>query len=215
MDKVGACHLVPGLQPLSREQWCKDHPDESTYFEPTGYRRLPLTTCVAGQEFDKLSVSHPCPGKEDEYERAHRGPSGFVLFLAITLPFAAAGAVGWWVWRNWSGTFGQIRLGEQPSSPLAGGLGSLLDSDAPWVRYPIIAVSAVVAVAGAIPLLVAAAWRTASGALGGGARGGWSRVSGGSRRFTTRDSFARGRADYAVVDEDEGELLGEDSDEEV
>jgi len=34
-------------------------------------------------------------------------------------------------------------------------------------------------------------------------------------RFTTRDSFARGRGDYAIVDEDEGELLGEESDEEV
>jgi hypothetical protein len=35
------------------------------------------------------------------------------------------------------------------------------------------------------------------------------------RRFTTRDSFARGSGDYAVVDTDEGELLGEDSDEDV
>lgn len=157
-------------------------------------------------------MSHPCPNHEDEYERAHAGPSGFVLFLAITLPFAAAGAVGWWVWRNWSGTFGQIRLGEQPS---AGGLGGLLDSDAPWVRIPVIAISAAVAVVGAIPLVVAAAWRAASGLFGGGGRGGWSRLGGGSRRFTTRDSFARGRGDYAVVDDDEGELLGEDSDEEV
>lgn len=40
---------------------------------------------------------------------------------------------------------------------------------------------------------------------------------GGSRpaRFTTRDSFARGRGDYAVVDDDEGELLGDESDEDV
>lgn len=157
-------------------------------------------------------MSHPCPNHEDEYGRRHRGPSGFVLFLAITLPFAAAGAVGWWVWRNWSGTFGQIRLGEQPSPAAA--VGNLLDSDAPWVRYPVIAVSALVAVVGAIPLVVVAVWRTASGWAFGGSRGGWSRL-GGSRRFTTRDSFARGRGDYAVVDEDEGELLGEDSDEEV
>jgi hypothetical protein len=33
-------------------------------------------------------------------------------------------------------------------------------------------------------------------------------------RFTTRGSFARG-ADYEAVDEDEGELLGEDSDDEL
>lgn len=163
---------------------------------------------MGGQEFDKLSVSHPCPGREEDYNRAHRGPSGFVLFLAIALPFAAAAAVGWWVWRHWSGTFGQIRLGEQPSPAAAGRLGDLLDSDAPWVRYPVIAVSALVAVAGAVPLLAVALWRSALG--------GWTRLSSrGGRRFTTRDSFARGRGDYAVVDEDEGELLGEDSDEEV
>ncbi|KAB5580459.1 hypothetical protein GE09DRAFT_1198764 [Coniochaeta sp. 2T2.1] len=213
LDAFGACHLVDGLKPLSREEWCKKHPDATEYWEPTGYRRLPLTTCQNGQEFDKLSVSSPCPGKEEDYERRHRGPGGFVLFLAIVVPFAAAGAIGWYVWRNWTGTFGQIRLGEQPSS----GVGGLLDSDKPWVRYPVIAISALVAVAGAIPLVVAAVWRTASGAFGGtGSRGPWySRLGGGSRRFTTRDSFARGRGDYAVVDDDEGELLGEDSDEEV
>jgi hypothetical protein len=38
---------------------------------------------------------------------------------------------------------------------------------------------------------------------------------GSGRRFTTRYSFARGRGDYAIVDEDEGELLGDESDEEV
>ena len=38
---------------------------------------------------------------------------------------------------------------------------------------------------------------------------------GSGKRFTTRDSFARGTGDYAVVDTDEGELLGEDSDEDV
>jgi hypothetical protein len=215
LDNHGTCQLVPGFQPKTKEEWCKENPTASEYWEPTGYRRLPLTTCQDGQEFDKMSVSSPCPGREDEYERAHRGPSGFVLFLAIVIPIAAAGAVGWWVWRNWAGTFGQIRLGEQPSS----GVGALLDSDAPWVRYPVMAVAALVAVVGAIPLVVAAVWRTAAGAAGrwgGSSGGGWSRLGGGaSRRFTTRDSFARGRGDYAVVDDDEGELLGDDSDEEV
>lgn len=68
------------------------------------------------------------------------------------------------------------------------------------------AVAAAVAVAQAIPLLASSLWRSASGSLGRNVP---------NRRFTTRDSFARGRGDYAVVDEDEGELLGEDSDEEV
>ena len=66
-------------------------------------------------------------------------------------------------------------------------------------------ISGLVAVAQAAPLLAISLWRSASAALGRGT----------NRRFTTRDSFARGRGDYAVVDEDEGELLGDDSDEEV
>jgi hypothetical protein len=44
---------------------------------------------------------------------------------------------------------------------------------------------------------------------GGGGYGGYGRT------YTSRSSFARGRGDYAVVDPDEGELLGDDSDEEV
>lgn len=40
-------------------------------------------------------------------------------------------------------------------------------------------------------------------------------MQGGSRgRYTTRSSFARG-ASYEPVDDDEGELLGDDSEEEV
>lgn len=41
-----------------------------------------------------------------------------------------------------------------------------------------------------------------------------SRFGGRNKRFTTRRSFAR-TADYEAVDDDEGELLGEESDEEV
>jgi hypothetical protein len=129
------------------------------------------------------------------------------------IPFAAAGAIGWYAWRNWSSSFGQIRLGEQ-----GGGAGSLLDSERPWIRYPVIALSAAVAVVAALPLVATALWRTARGAAerwSGRGGGGWSRLGGGNRRFTTRDSFARGRGDYAIVDEDEGELLGDASDDEV
>jgi hypothetical protein len=67
------------------------------------------------------------------------------------------------------------------------------------------ALAGLVAVAQALPLLAASLWRSVSSLIGRGA----------SRRFTTRDSFARGRGDYAIVDEDEGELLGDESDEEV
>jgi len=191
----GSCTLVAGFTPPDHSLVCKTD-GRTEYYEPTGYRRLPITTCEGGNEMDKI-VMKPCAGKEDEFNKKH-GTSGFVIFLAVVLPFILAGGVGYWVWQNWTAKgFGQIRLGESSTA---------FDSDAPWVKYPVLVLAGVVAVAQALPLLAASLWRSASGLLGRG---------GSSGRFTTRDSFARGRGDYAVVDEDEGELLGDDSDEEV
>lgn len=218
MDPFGQCSLVPGLEPKDPSIWCKEHPDAYEYHEPTGYRRIPLTTCVGGLALDKESPTHPCAGREEEYERAHR-PSAVAIFFAVTVPFVVAAAAGWYVWRHWNGKLGQIRLGENGASEFSF---DVLGSDRPWVRYPVVALSAIVAVVGAAPLLVSALWRSARaaaerwGLVRGSGRGGWSRLNGaGTRRFTTRDSFARGSGDYSIVDDDEGELLGEESDEEV
>lgn len=77
------------------------------------------------------------------------------------------------------------------------------NKDSPWIVYPVAAVSALIAVLSAIPLLATSMWRSVSSRFGRG------------QRFTTRSSFARGRGNYAVVDPDEDELLGDDDDEEV
>ncbi|KAL7628165.1 vacuolar protein sorting/targeting protein PEP1 [Parahypoxylon ruwenzoriense] len=210
MHNHGQCKLVEGLEPLDPERICKENPDEFEYYEPSGFRRIPLTTCKGGFEPDKALTPHPCPGHEEEFERAH-SVSGVAIFFAVVLPVGFASLAGWWVYRNWQSKFGQIRLGERNN----------LDSESPWVKYPVMAVSAAVAVIGALPLVAGSLWRSVSSAFDrvrsrgdGGGRYGWLRGSS-QRRFTTRDSFARGRGDYAIVDEDEGELLGDDSDEEV
>jgi hypothetical protein len=78
------------------------------------------------------------------------------------------------------------------------------DEQAPYIKYPVLAISAIVAVIITLPTLASSAWRAVSGLFSLGE----------TARFTTRSSFARG-ANYAPVDEDEGELLGEESDEEV
>lgn len=216
VDEHGQCGLVPGYQPPSLEEFCAKNPDAIEYYRPTGLRKIPLSTCVGGQEYDKQNAPEPCTGHKDEFDRRH-GTSGLAIFFAVTIPFAVAAAAGWWVWRNWNGKFGQIRLGEQGTSAF--------DSDQPWVKYPVIALSAVVAVVMALPVVAGSVWRAVRGlgerwGIGGGSRGSWSRLgsggyaNGGTRRFTTRDSFARG-SDYVGADDDEGELLGEDSDEEV
>ncbi|CAL3967351.1 unnamed protein product [Diplocarpon coronariae] len=189
----GSCALVPGFTPYDHSLYCKEDESRVEYDEPTGYRRIPLSTCQGGREMDK-SEAHPCPGHGEEFKQKH-STSGVTLFFAIVLPFAAAGAIGWYVWRNYDKHFGPIRLGEQSS----------LDQQAPYIRYPVMALSAMAATLVAAPLLLASLWRSASSAFGRSP----------PARFTTRDSFARGRGDYAVVDDDVGELLGDESDEEV
>ncbi|KAF2752498.1 hypothetical protein EJ05DRAFT_505982 [Pseudovirgaria hyperparasitica] len=141
-----------------------------------------------------MNLGNKC--HEEEYNEKH-GTSGFVIFLAIVLPITAAAGVGYWVYQNWDGKFGRIRLGDGYNS---------FDSNSPWISWPIAAVSGLIAVLATIPLLVGSLWRSASSRFGGG-RGY------GSRTYTSRASFGRG--DYAIVDPDEGELLGDDSDEDV
>ncbi|EMT62028.1 Vacuolar protein sorting/targeting protein 10 [Fusarium odoratissimum] len=203
LDNHGQCTLVPDHDAISGEEWCKQHPNETSYFDPTGYRRIPLTTCEGGQELDKTSTEHACAGHEEDFSRK-RGASGWAIFFAIIIPIGLAAAFGWYAWRNWSGKFGQIRLGDNSAT---------FDSEQPWIKYPVIAISALAAVVAALPLVLTSIWRSATGVyerVSNRSRGGnW------SRRYTTRDSFARGRGDYSMVDDDEGELLGEESDEEV
>ncbi|KAK3112199.1 vacuolar protein sorting/targeting protein PEP1 [Teratosphaeriaceae sp. CCFEE 6253] len=209
----GSCHLVPGLSPPDPAAVCAKK-DVVEFYDTTGYRRIPLTTCGGGQELDYTSRTRPCPGKEEEYNKRH-GVGGAGLFFAIVIPVAAAAGVGYWVWKNWEGKFGSIRLGDGFSGGGLGGGYSAFDREAPWIKFPVLALSAVVAVLAAVPMVVGSVWRTLSTRFGRGGGGGGGGGGGYARPFTSRSSFARGRGDYAVVDHDEGELLGEESDEEV
>ena len=214
----GSCQLVPGLKPADHSAICRTNPDAIEYYEPTGYRRIPLTTCQGGRELEYSSTPHPCPGKSPEYDRKHRGLSGIGVFFAVVIPLAAATGVGYWVWTHWDGKFGRIRLGEGGT----GGLGGV-DRESPVIAWPIAILSGVVAVAKATPLLIMSLWRSARGYLpisgngGGSSGGGWAgRMNGdGARRYDSRGAFARGRGDYAGVGavEDEDELLGTGLDE--
>jgi hypothetical protein len=131
------------------------------------------------------------------------------------IPIGLAAAAGWWVWRNWDGKFGRIRLGGD-SGPGFSALGDGRTQQSLWIEWPVAIVSGVVAVVAATPLLLGSLWKSGRNMLGFEGRGFYSGLNGGTygRTYTSRSSFARNRADV-VVDEDEGELLGEDSDEEV
>ncbi|KAF1809627.1 vacuolar protein sorting/targeting protein 10 [Eremomyces bilateralis CBS 781.70] len=200
-QKDGTCKLAPGLQKLDPMQICRDDPAAFQYWDVTGYRRIPLSTCQGGKELDLTGESHPCPGHEEEYSRRTR-LGGIGLFFAIVVPFLAAGGIGYYVWRTWDfSQLGRIRLGDGSGS-------AVWDSDKPWIAWPIAALSGIVAVVAAVPLVVGSLYRSVMHMFGRGY---------GGRTYTSRSSFSRGRGDYGVVDpiDDEGELLGEDSDEEV
>ena len=204
----GQCNLVPGVEKPDPETVCEKNPELEEYNEVTGYRRIPLTTCQGGRELDQTSRKYPCPGHQEEFEKKH-SISGIGLFFAIILPIVAAAGVGYWVWQNWDNKFGRIRLGD--GGYLGTGPGDPFDRDAPWIKYPVLAISGLVAVVAALPMVIGSIIRmitTRVGRSGGSSRGGF------NRPYTSRSSFQRSRGNYAVVDPDEGELLGEDSDEE-
>ena len=213
----GSCKLVEGLQPADPKAVCTEKPGTIEYYDITGYRRIPLSTCQGGKEMDFTSRPYPCPGKEPEFKKKH-GASGVAIFFAVVIPILAAGGIGYWVWQNWDGRFGRIQLGggdglggvSSGGGAGRGSFGGAVDREAPWIKYPVIVLSGVVAVAAAVPMLLGTLWSAVSTRLGR------SRTSGFPRPYTSRNSFSRGRGDYAVVEpDDEGELLGNDSDEDI
>ncbi|KAL4971856.1 hypothetical protein BDW66DRAFT_16751 [Aspergillus desertorum] len=191
----GTCELVSGLEPQDPVGYCKAHPGAVEFWKPTGYRRIPQTTCQGGKNLDH-HISEPCPGKQEEYEKKH-GISGTGLFFAIVTPIALAGAVGYYIYTRWDGKFGQIRLGETST-----GVEGLLSRDSLLITVPIAIIAGIVAVAKALPLLAASLWRSASGYMHIG------RGRSYPGPYASRASFAARRGDYSSVVEDEDELLG-------
>ena len=140
------------------------------WFETSGYRKVPLSTCVDGLNLDhQPGRSHPCPGKEEEYYHRRRGLHGFALVYVILLTFGMAGLAGYIFWKKCAdGRFGQIRLGEDSGSQPF------------YIQYPLIAISGIVAAAILLPDAIVSGYK-------------WLRQKlSRQRRFTSRQSFSRG-----------------------
>ncbi|GMG21663.1 unnamed protein product [Ambrosiozyma monospora] len=112
----GTCKLVKGLSPMDGKEVCSKQSDTVEWWEPTGYRKIPLSSCKGGIELDKW-VSHACPGKSGDYDKKHgTGLHGFALFVVIFVPLAAFASSAWFVYdkgirRNGGfSRFGEIRL---------------------------------------------------------------------------------------------------------
>ncbi|EGV62208.1 Oligoxyloglucan reducing end-specific cellobiohydrolase [Yamadazyma tenuis ATCC 10573] len=114
-DGDNTCKLVKGLSPSDhKKEMCKN--DAFQYFEPTGYRKIPLSTCQAGKQFDAF-VPQACPGKTKQFNEYYGRDVGIgKLLLIIGIPLAVFIFATWFVYdrgirRN--GGFkqlGQIRL---------------------------------------------------------------------------------------------------------
>lgn len=109
-DQSGQCKLVPGYTPPDHSLVCKEFGVDE-YWLPTGYRRIPLSTCEGGQEFDKVEPK-ACPGKEEEFERRHKGLTGLALFFVIIIPILGAGVLVFVIYNHYVGRYGQIKLGD-------------------------------------------------------------------------------------------------------
>ncbi|ODV83177.1 hypothetical protein CANARDRAFT_19780 [[Candida] arabinofermentans NRRL YB-2248] len=116
----GTCKLISGLSPVNGEEICsKSNLDVTEWWEPTGYRKVPMSTCEGGLELGKW-VSHPCPGKESDYDRKHHsGLHGGSLAVVILVPILVfIGAAGFvydrGIRRNGGfARFGEIRLDDE------------------------------------------------------------------------------------------------------
>lgn len=119
-DSDGTCKLVDGLSPADRMKEMCEKEGGFQYFEPTGYRKIPLSLCVGGKGFDSLDT-RPCPGHEEEYNRYYGiGLGGGrilgVIFAPIVIFIAAFLFASWFVYERGirrNGGFerlGQIRL---------------------------------------------------------------------------------------------------------
>ncbi|OJD19790.1 hypothetical protein AJ78_00290 [Emergomyces pasteurianus Ep9510] len=192
----GTCAPVPGLDPLDPKLVCTEDPKAVEWYEPTGYRRIPLSRCEGGKQLNHI-IAHPCPNKEEEFEKKHPRLRGIGLFFVIVIPIGLAIAAGYYVYGHWDGKFGRIRLGDT-------GSGGFFDRDSLFITIPVTIVAGVVAVATALPLLVSSLWRSVRGYV---------RIPGRSssrQPYSSRGAFAARRGDYVGVVDDEDELLGAD-----
>ena len=181
---------------------CEVEPFPDEYYPVSGYRRIPGNTCSGGVEQDRIKPPQTCPGKHSKH-----GTSGWLIVFIFVICAGAAGAVGWFVYTRWGGAqFGRIHLGDAGDGGTTTSRMRLplpnLDTSSAFVRYPVMGISAVAATLMAVPMVVVSGGRWVRDRFTGGRRGAYSRLGGGgggwsggagSRTYTSRGSFARGR----------------------
>jgi hypothetical protein len=124
-DNDNTCKLVKGLTPEDRMKDMCSKNNAFEYFKPTGYRKITLSTCVGGKEYDSWDAE-PCPGKEKEFDEHYgRGINKTNIWLVFGVPLFVLVFATWFVYdrgiRRNGGfkRFGQIRLdGDETFQPV-------------------------------------------------------------------------------------------------
>ncbi|ODV87493.1 hypothetical protein CANARDRAFT_194251 [[Candida] arabinofermentans NRRL YB-2248] len=114
-DADGICRLIPGSNPPSHEDICYGDTSPIQYFKPTGYRRIPLSTCVGGKEFDKSGEPIPCKGKEDEFFKEHPGPSWVLIVFTWVVIVSVVAFFVKFAYMLYQTRYGEIRLDDEGS----------------------------------------------------------------------------------------------------
>ncbi|KAK9476022.1 hypothetical protein V1514DRAFT_338145 [Lipomyces japonicus] len=154
----GTCQLINGYTAPDHSVVCRQFPNTIEWYDPTGYRKIPLSTCSGGLELDK-STAHACLGHEGEFDRRHAGIGWGTIFFLVLLFFVIASVIAYVIWQHYYGQYGQIRLGETDFETRF----SHLDTNNPLIKVPVIALSAVVAFVGAVPVILSTVWSNITG----------------------------------------------------
>ena len=114
-DKDGTCKLVKALMPEHASDVCLKDPNLIEYSDPTGYRKIPLSTCRGGLTLDISAEKFACPGKEKEFMEKYK-IKGRPFLLMFFVPFILISGLLWFIYdrgirRNGGfSRFGEIRL---------------------------------------------------------------------------------------------------------
>ncbi|CAD6630917.1 HN1_G0005880.mRNA.1.CDS.1 [Saccharomyces cerevisiae] len=113
----GTCKLVKGLSSANGADICKKEPDLIEYYDSSGYRKIPLSTCKGGLKLDAHLAPHPCPGKEKAFREKYPINTGAYALVFVTILLVIFFAA-WFVYdrgirRNGGfSRFEEIRLGD-------------------------------------------------------------------------------------------------------
>ncbi|AOA64001.1 Putative membrane glycoprotein [Komagataella phaffii CBS 7435] len=111
-DESGICRLVPGFSPPDHSEICNSESRPVEYWVPTGYRKIPMSTCEGGVELDKVEPK-PCPGREESFREKYGGLRGLGLVVAALAGLGVVGFIGLVLYKYYDSKFGQIKLGEE------------------------------------------------------------------------------------------------------